>query len=440
MNNKYKIDSFSISGTRDFYPADLKYRNWLFNIWNDISISYGYEQYDTPIVENVELYTKKSGTDDIINEMYIIKNHNDNKLTLRPEMTPSFIRLGMEVYKTSLCKPLKWFSIAQCWRYETTIRGRKREHYQWNVDILGANDNKYELELFLILIRFFKSVGLTYNDIKISLSDKKILSKILEQIGISNNLYDKAFNIIDKIKKLTFVTFKSKMIDELNITEEQVNTIYNLIINTSSIEDLYKYIPENDECFTELNKLLNLAKEININLWLTFDISIVRGLTYYTGLVFEGFFINSDIKRSVCGGGRYDKLVETYGYKEQVPVIGFGLGDVVMLEVLGEFGLLPIFKPNIDYLIIPYNETLYTSAVIVSELIRDKNKSVITYTKGGKIKNAFKYADKIGANNIIFIAPNEWCDNESIIIKYLREKDISKKQVTVKLCDYINTI
>lgn len=424
-----KINTFPPSGTRDFFPQNLKNRTWLFNIWTKISESYGFEQYDAPIVEHVELYTRKGG-DDILQEMYTFKK-GDTSLALRPEMTPSLVRMIAQVYPTAQYKPLKWFAIPQCWRYETTVRGRKREHYQWNVDIFGADNVKYEIELFLILVKFFETVGLTSNDITIKVSNRKILQTVLGQLGVPSNLFESACIIIDKIQKLTPEEFALKMMDEIGMNLEGVEIIKQLT-NVKSADELGEFIPFNDLGMIEVQNLFNLAKLVGIDDWLEFDVSIVRGLSYYTGLVFEAFFTNSEIKRAVCGGGRYDNIMQTYGFNEKIPAIGFGFGDVVIMEVLEDMGLLPKFDSEIDYVVVPFNEGLYPVAIMVSELLRSKNKYVLTYARGGKRTHAFNYANKVGADMVVFIAPDEWVgtkgvdgrdDREggSIVVKHLRE-------------------
>jgi histidyl-tRNA synthetase len=430
-----RINNFPPAGTRDFYPNDLKLQKWLFKIWTDISTSYGFEQYDSSIVEHVDLYTRKGG-DDIVNEMYTF-NKGGTALALRPEMTPTLARMIMQIYKTSPYKPLKWFSIPQCYRYETTIRGRKREHYQWNIDMFGANNIKYEIELFLILTKFFKTVKLTSKDIQIYISNRKILQKVLEQMKVADDLFDRACIIIDKIKKIPLEEFQTRMMNEIGLSMDDINIILQ-VLQVTNVNDLTKFIPENDECLLELQKLFELAKLVNIDEWLIFDMSIVRGLSYYTGLVFEAFFKNSDIKRSVCGGGRYDNIMQTYGHNERIPAIGFGFGDVVILDVLGEMGLLPKFTSDVDYVVIPFNDSLYFAAVMVSEMLRDKGKNVITYGKGGKRGDAFNYADKVGTDKVIFVAPDEWT-KDCIVVKHLR-KDSKDNQQIINLKEYVDSL
>ncbi len=431
-----KIDSFPPSGTRDFFPPDMMKHNWLFNIIKKISESYGFEQYDAPIVEHANLYTRKGG-DDILSEMYAFQQGETN-LAIRPEMTPSLVRMIMQKYATNPIKPMKWYSIPQCWRYETTTRGRKREHYQWNMDIFGADNIKYEIELFSIIIKFFKEVGLKPTDIQIHISNRKILQYVLNNIGVPDNLFEQACIIIDKVSKLSNEDFESKLINEIKINIDDVNYIRKLM-NIKNIDDLTQFMPYDHETVIELQNLFQLAKNINIEQWLVFDPSIVRGLSYYTGIVFEGFFINSTIKRAVCGGGRYDNLTKTYGYNESIPAIGFGFGDVVILDVLEELSLLPKFAQKVDYVVVSFNNELYPASVLVSEMLREKNKNVLTYMKDGRRGHAFDYANKVGSPIVIYIAPDEWATKQ-LVVKYLRETDTTKKQIIINVNDFINSI
>lgn len=429
------INSFPPSGTRDFFPQNMKKHNWLFNQIKKISESYGFEQYDAPIVEYANLFTRKGG-DDILSEMYVIED-KEPKLALRPEITPSFVRMAIQKYATNSFKPLKWFSISQCWRYETTTRGRKREHYQWNMDIFGANNIKYELELFSIIIKFFTKVGLTSKDVTIHISNRKILQYVLNYIGVPYNLFEKACVIIDKISKLSNEDFETKLINEIDIDHDKVEYIKQLI-NVKNINDLTQFMPADNEILIELQQLFMLAEQLNIGQWLIFDPSIVRGLSYYTGIVFEGFFNNSEIKRSVCGGGRYDNLTQTYGY-EKVPIIGFGFGDVVILDILEELSLLPNFEFNVDYVVVPFNDQLYPASVMISEMLREKNKIVLTYMKTGKRTLAFDYANKVGSEIVIYVAPDEWAKKQ-LVVKYLRETEKIKKQIIIDIDEFIHNI
>jgi histidyl-tRNA synthetase len=433
-----KINTDPIAGCRDFPPSEMRKRNWLFNKWITVSKQFGFEQYDAPVVEDLSLYIRKGG-DDITKEMYGVELPDGTKHALRPEMTPSLARLMMKLYNKYPHNPLRWFSLPQCWRYETTTKGRKREHYQWNVDIFAEQVNlKYEIELFQIITTFFESVGLTPTDVTIRVSNRQILQKVLNRIGISDDLFEKSCVIIDKSNKLSPEDFRAKLMDEVNMSSEGVDTIVKLI-GVKDVDGLSAFLPADDLTLLEVQGLFNLARAIGIDQWLEFDASVVRGLSYYTGLVFEGFFKSGSIKRAVCGGGRYDNLLQSYGHNKRVPAIGFGFGDVVILEVLEELKLLTNFEPEVDFVIIPFNDNLYAGACAIATQLRSKGKNVITYAKGGKRAKAFEYASKVGANMALYIAPDEW-KNSQMVVKYMKEADLEKKQMTVNVEEFINSI
>lgn len=434
-----------VSGTRDFYPEDMNIRNWLFGIWSDVSRAFGFSQYDAPVLENQGLYTRKGG-DDITKEMYAFEL-DGAKLALRPEMTPSLARMVMNKFSSEIT-PFKWFSIPQCWRYETTTRGRKREHYQWNADILGGERIKSEVEILLMVINFFKEVKLTPNDVVLRISNRMIMQKVLESLNVAGNVgqdigccprrilsdkFERACNIIDKIAKVTPEDFSKMLIDEIGLTQEGVDTIVKFT-KITNLEELDNIIGADDIALKEMKEIFAILNASGNSDWITFDASIVRGLSYYTGMVFEGFSKTTEIKRSICGGGRYDELLTTYGYPKPVAACGFGFGDVVITEVLGELKKLPVSTNYIDYVVIPFNDSLYGAAVQVSQLLRNKNYIVDTCMKTGKLANLFNYADRIGGYHVVLIAPDEWSKGQ-VVIKNLRETDPTKKQVIVNVSD-----
>ena len=285
---KNNITLYPPSGTRDFKPEDLRKREWIFDKWKRTSLLYGFEPYDSSVVEHANLYTRKGG-DDILKEMFTL-SVGDVDLVLRPEMTPTLARMMMVELPRSPYTPLRWFTErAQCWRYETTSLGRKREHYQWNADIFKADGIEYELELFQMIIHLLKDVGITSNDLIIKVSNRMIFQKILTTLGVEMDLFQKTCNIIDRIKKLSDIDFETSLIEEIGLTLDKVNIIRKLVMITN-IDELKEFLPADDDTIIELNTLFDLAKQIGIGEWLTFDVSIVRGLSYYTGTVFEGFF------------------------------------------------------------------------------------------------------------------------------------------------------
>ena len=440
--NSINLDPISINldplaGTRDFPPKEMRVRNWLFDIWRDISKKFGFGEYDCPIIECADLYTRKGG-DDITKEMFAFTLGN-NHLALRPEMTPSVSRL---VIKNITLEPLpyKWFSIPQCWRYEDIKRGRKREHYQWNADVFGAEKITSEIEIFTMVITFFERIGLTPNDVVLKVSNRMILQKVLNKMNVVNDLFECACVIIDKIAKLSKDEISKMLQIEISLTDNQIDTIYDLC-KVDNINQLSLFLDELDETFLEMKKIFDLAEKIGIGPWLQFDASIVRGLSYYTGLVFEGFSKNHpNLQKSICGGGRYDDLLTKYGYKQKIPAIGFGFGDVVIIELLKDMGKLPKCPSETKYLVVPFNNEFFAQAMNVSQMMRTKDVCVETYTKNTRIKNAYDYADRKGIDNVVFIAPNEWSKNEIVLKKLREDKNSATKQISISLTDFIDSL
>ena len=433
---KPSINLDSIAGTRDFPPDEMIKQNWLFNIWRSISKEFGYREYTCPIVEYADLYTRKGG-DDVISEMFAFTLGN-NKLALRPEMTPSLARLMSKTYQTEPT-PFKWFSIPQCWRYEDIKRGRKREHYQWNVDVFGAEKVTSEIEIFMMIVEFFKRIGLTSNDVVLKVSNRMILQKVLSKMGIVEDLHTKIFITIDKINKMTRAEMSTLLQSEFDMKNEDINCIFSLC-EITDINFIASLLGDQDETYIEMKKIFELAKQIGINEWLQFDASIVRGLSYYTGITFEGFPKNlPTLQKSLCGGGRYDDLMTTYGYKEKVPAVGFGFGDVVIMELLKDLNLIPVLKNETQYLVVSFNDDLFVDAVLLSQSMRANKINTETWTKSTHIKKAYDYANRKGIDHVILIAPIEW-KNQQIVLKNLRENDPALKQTTLSLDVFMKSL
>ena len=435
------IPLYSVAGTRDFYPDDMILREWLFDKWKQTAVQYGYKQYDAPILEHTILYTRKGG-DDITKEMYSFEVGEDSptSVCLRPEMTPSCCRMIMKIIKTTPL-PIKWFSIPQCWRYETTTRGRKREHYQWNVDNFGGPIIKAEAEILALIVRFFKSIGLTYEDVVIKISNRMILQTVLKKYNITDDVQIKIiFNIIDKLDKLD----KSVIIRMLFGAGLIIGAIEDIfrVLAINDIIELGEYFGADNPVYAEMCNMFVLFEAYGITNWIKLDLSVVRGLSYYTGIVFEGFFRNTEVQRSIFGGGRYDNLLKTYGYSTRVPAVGFGMGNVVIMDGLQELGKLPKLSNNVEYCIIPFNKQLYPKAANISEKILDAGKTMSIYMTLGKVRiaKAYAYADNIGAQYAILIAPREIRLNK-IRVKNMRSgsADVSK-EIDIDVDEYLASL
>lgn len=432
MSKMSKINTDPPAGTRDFLPEDMVVRNWLFDAWTRISKKFGFQQYDCPIVEYQNLYTRKAN-DDIINEMFAFDLGN-NKLTLRSEMTPSLARMMMKFYKTAP-SPFKMFSIAQCWRFEDIKRGRKREHYQWNVDIFDGEKIITEIEVLSIIVAFFEEIKLSPNDVVVKISNRMILQKILLSMNVQANLFDNACIIIDKMEKKSRVEISAMLKTEIGLNDDQVDILYALCA-VRNIDDIANFLGDTDETFVELKAIFEISSKIGILPWLEFDASIVRGLSYYTGIVFECFPRNlPTLQKSICGGGQYDNLMTTYGYEKTIRAIGFGFGDVVIIELLRDLNKLPIIQNETKYLVVAY-KGFSTEALVVCKMIHATGTNAEIYTGKQTLSKAYSYANRKQIDNVILIAPNEWRQNE-ILLKRLRD-NTKNNQVVMPLVDFIN--
>lgn len=412
-----KLNFKPVTGTRDYYPDTLAIRNWLFEKWHNTSKLYGFEQYDSCIVEHTDLYTVKGG-DDITNEMFFVGHSEQLGICLRPELTPSLIRMVINL-PSGYPKPIKWYAIGQCFRFETVTSQRKREHYQWNVDIIDGEPTYSDGELLALLVHYFKSIGLTSRHIKIKISHRMLLQNLLEKLNVDSCKFNDICNIIDKIRKISRDEIIQKLY-EIDLSYPIISTILDFV-NIKSINDLENNWPEFNS-IKLLHKILNVTNMYHINNWLELDLSIVRGLSYYTGLVFEAYSTLNGINRAICGGGRYDNIMKTYGVDKSMSCIGFGMGDVVIIEILKKLNLIPSPKKEVEYLVVQYynNETVndnlslnntdpdLTYAIDVVEKFRASGISAILYDKPiKKLSNVYKWSDKNNFSYTLLLTNNQ---------------------------------
>eukprot|EP01127_Copromyxa_protea_P004784 TRINITY_DN1460_c0_g1_i1.p1 TRINITY_DN1460_c0_g1~~TRINITY_DN1460_c0_g1_i1.p1 ORF type:complete len:413 (-),score=115.26 TRINITY_DN1460_c0_g1_i1:193-1347(-) len=364
-------------GTRDFYPQDMRLQRWLFDNFRAVAKSYGFQEYDAPLVEEQELYQRKAG-EEIVDQMYAFKTQDDRPVALRPEMTPSLARLILKAGR-SLLMPIRWYSIPQCWRFESTTRGRNREHYQWNMDILGVDDVTAEAELLSAIVAFFKRVGITSKDVGIKVNSRQVLQEVLAK-DVPADKFTSVCVIVDKLDKLEKAEVE-RQLAALGLGPEVIDKIQTSL-TIKDLDALRELLPESP-VVKQFERLWELAKAYGYEDWIQFDASVVRGLAYYTGIVFEGFD-KAGVLRAICGGGRYDKLLSTYGAKQDIPMVGFGFGDCVIMELLKERNILPVLTPSIDDIVIPWSEAERPAACQVAAKLREQGRSVDIIINTGK--------------------------------------------------------
>ena len=395
-----------VRGTRDFYPEDMRLRNWLFERFHSAARSHGFEEYDAPVLESEELYTRKAG-EEIVGQLYNFEDKGGRRVALRPEMTPSLARMVM-ARAGGLALPIKWYSIPQCWRYERTQRGRGREHYQWNVDIWGMNGIEADAELLSVLVQFFDSVGLSSEDLVIRISSRKVLEEVLGSLGLEGEIFAHTCVIVDKMDKLPEDVIEAQLSD-LGLSSESISTIRS-VLGITELESLSSALASDSEALIELQTLFSLCDSYGISDWVSFDASVVRGLAYYTGPVFEAHDRAGNL-RAICGGGRYDKLIGTLGGND-LPATGFGFGDMVVMELLADKGLLPELSNGVGDVVFGMGSELRGAAMQVAAKLRSAGRTVDLVLEDKKMKWVFKHAERCGATRLAMVMPDEWAEGK----------------------------
>jgi len=421
------IDLQPVKGTRDFFPDEMRLRNWLFEVWRNVSVQAGFEEYDTCVLEHEELYIRKAG-DEISKQLYSFEDKGGRRLSLRPEMTPSLARLVLQ-HKKSLSFPIKWFSMPQCFRYERMTKGRRREHFQWNADIIGQADIVAEAEILMLLISACELMGLSAKEIRVFINDRRILNSILSQISVPQEMHSEVLVIMDKRDKISIEAL-SKLLQDIGMSTTQVDQLNEYLLKSDLIE--LKKDLNDTQGIDELQNLMDMMETAGFSDYLQFDISIVRGLSYYTGAVFE---VNSPAKqhRAICGGGRYDSLLSTYG-GEIVPAVGFGFGDVVVLDVLKDLERFPELPRKLDYTIIPFAREQVGTALNIAAILRQQGSTVDCNFSMKKMKKTLQQAGESGAAKAILLFPDELSENK-VVIRDLRLHE----QNPIKITDLLSS-
>ena len=406
-----------VKGTRDFYPAEMRLRLWLFDIWRETSRQFGFEEYDACVLESEDLYIRKAG-DEITEQLYAFDDKGGRRLALRPEMTPSLARLVLQ-RKNALSFPLKWFAIPQCFRYERMTRGRKREHYQWNADVVGQAGQTAEVEVLSVLLMSLEKMGLSPEQIRVHLNDRRILNAILEHIGVPEALHLPVMVVMDKRDKISSEALETQM-TELGLAAGQVSRL-NEFLQMESLQQISEALDGGEEAEGsglsgapgEMGRLMEALDAVGFGGYCQFDITVVRGLSYYTGTVFEIRDARAKL-RAICGGGRYDSLLSAFG-GDPVPAIGFGFGDVVILELLADLGLLPELTPEIDYVVIPFSKDQVSIALAVGQALRRAGFRADADFGFRKLRRALQRAGEIGARKAVLLMPEELERGELVV-------------------------
>ena len=374
----------ALPGFRDFYPETLALRRYIFGKWREVARRYGFREYDGPPLEPLELFTQKSG-DEIVGQLFNFVDKGDRAVALRPEMTPTLARM-VGAHHRDYKKPIKWFAVPQLFRYEKQQRGRLREHFQFNADIIGETDVAADAELIALAIDTLRSFGLTENDFVVRVSDRRAWQKMFTDAGIAADQQYAAFQAIDKMEREPV----EKTREKLAAVTGKVDEILAFAGQTEPVGDLK----------TVFEKLGDLAGYCQV------DFKIVRGLAYYTGIVWEIHDRKGEL-RAIAGGGRYDNLLKLVSGVD-LPALGFGMGDVVLGELLKERGLLPKPEAGVDCYLIIADEALRLPALKLAHDLRDAGHAVEYSLTPAKVGKQFQAAGNSGARYAVVIGPEEW--------------------------------
>ena len=385
----------SIKGTRDFYPAEKAVNTWLWKTIREVSESYGYQEFDGPYLESIDLYAAKSGEELVKEQSFVFPDKNQNLIALRPELTPSLVRMIAQ-RQQQLFYPLRWWSFGPFWRYESPQKGRGREFFQWNADLIGVDSPEADAELAALLASLFQKVGLAPDQVQVFVNNRRLMEGELNEIGIPSDLQDAVFKTIDRRDKLSAGDWKAYALD-MGLNEPQFEAVQSLLAS----EDLWKKSPE-------LPRFFEAADALGISDYVAYSPRVIRGLDYYTGTVFEAQSISADVRRSIAGGGRYDNLLADVG-GQSLPGVGFAMGDMVLNVILDELGLLP---PDRDaspaqVMVTVFDEDSLLASYQLAAEYRRNGIQVCTYPTPEKLGKQFKHADRIGVKLAVVLGPDE---------------------------------
>ncbi|GER81275.1 MAG: histidine--tRNA ligase [Anaerolineales bacterium] len=412
----------SVKGTREFYPEQMALRNFINDKVRAASESFGYVEWDAPFIEPIALYAAKSGEELVKKQSFVFTDRGGDEVTLRPELTPSLARM-IAARQGELTFPVRWWSFGPFWRYEQPQKGRAREFFQWNIDLLGADSPEADAELIAVAATFLRSVGLTPERAAIYVNDRRLVNSQLDALGIPAEKRVDALNLIDRRSKMDADKWDAYAL-EIGLTQSQLDGLKSVLADL----DLWKTSPE-------LTRLFAALEALGVKEYVKFDPNITRGLLYYTGVVFEAFDVSGSVRRAILGGGRYDNLLADVG-GQPLPATGFAMGDVVIGIVLQENGLVPEFHPSpASVLATVFDDNLRLQSIALAAELRRAGLNVSVYPEPAKLPKQFKYADKMKMKVAVTIGPDEAAQNQVAV------KDLtSGEQVVVARADVVDAV
>ena len=404
----------AVKGTREFYPEEMLLRNYICDNARGAAQAFGYQEWDAPFLESVELYAAKSGEELVDKQSFAFEDRGGELVTLRPELTPSLARM-VAARQNQLTYPVRWWSFGPFWRYEQPQKGRSREFFQWNVDMLGVNSPEADAELIAVAATFLRSVKLDPARATIYVNNRRLMELEFDRLGIVPEKRLDVFSLVDRRSKMEIAKWESYVL-ELGLSQKQLGGLQDILGN----RELWKKS-------NELTRLFAALEALGVKEYVQFNSNIVRGLLYYTGTVFEAFETSGSLKRAILGGGRYDNLLADVG-GQPLPGVGFAMGDVVIGIILQETALLPEFVPTpASVLVTIFEESMSLISFEIGAALRAAGLKVAVYPEPARLEKQFKYADKMKIQLVVTVGPDELA-NGQVAVKSLA----SGRQVTVK--------
>jgi histidyl-tRNA synthetase len=383
-----------VKGTHDFYPEQMAVRNWLYTKVRAVSESFGYQEWEAPILESLELYAAKSGEELVKKQSYVFTDRGGNEITLRPELTPSLARLIAQK-QGELVFPVRWWSFGPFWRYEKMQKGRSREFFQWNIDMLGVNSPEADAELVAIAAAFLKSAGLTPSQAVIYVNNRRFMDAEFEALRIPNEKKADVAGLVDRREKMAPAEWEAYAL-ELGLNATQLDGLKSLLADGQAWRRS-----------EELSRLFAALDALGASEYIRFDANIMRGLLYYTGTVFEAFDVTGSVRRAILGGGRYDNLLRDVG-GEPLSGVGFAMGDAVIGIVLQELDLVPKLPTSAAFVLVTvFSPGLQPESLKIAAELRLAGLNVTCYPEPAKLPKQFKFADRMGMRAVLVLGPDE---------------------------------
>lgn len=391
-----------VKGMREFYPAEMALRTYLYEQARKASAAFGYQEWDAPFIETIDLYAAKSGEELVEKQSFVFADRGGDRVTLRPEATPSLARMVAKK-QGELTFPVRWWQWGPMWRYEQPQRGRTREFFQWNVDMLGVNSPEADAELLAVAATFLKSVGMGPGQAKIFVNNRRLMDRKFDSLGLSDAVRPLVPGFVDRRPKMAPEAWDAWVLEQ-GFTADQLGGLKAVLGNA----DLWK---ESDE----LVRLMKAVAALGIADSVEFDPNIMRGLLYYTGTVFEAFDVSGSVRRAILGGGRYDNLLSDVG-GEPLSGVGFAMGDVVIGILLGEKGLLPAgLGSSASVLVTLFDEAGWADSLKIATSLRNAGLPVLAWPEPAKLGKQFKFADKMGARIVVVCGPDEAAQGKATV-------------------------